>query len=105
MVTRRQLLKALGLFGPANAGHYVRSATLPVVVSAFGRTVGAAASIQFGYAAITWGNDYMKAIDEVAAAGFRGIQLRAGDGLLDRFGDTPAALRELLAGKHLAFPV
>jgi len=33
------------------------------------------------------------------------VQLRAGDGLLDRFGDKPAALRELLAAKRLAFPV
>jgi inosose dehydratase len=88
MVTRRQALK-----------------TMPFVASAFRRTVDAAASIQFGYAGITWGNDYMKAIDEVAAVGFRGIQLRAGDGLLDRFGDRPSALRELLAGKRLAFPV
>jgi inosose dehydratase len=61
--------------------------------------------MQFGYAGITWGNDYMKAIDEVAAVGFSGIQLRSGDGLLDRFGDRPAALKELLAQKKLAFPV
>jgi inosose dehydratase len=90
MVTRRDVLKCL-------AGSYV--------VSGLSRTLNAAASLQFGYAGITWGNDYMKAIDEIAAVGFRGIQLRSGDGLLDRFGDKPAALRELLAQKHLAFPV
>jgi inosose dehydratase len=61
--------------------------------------------MQFGYAGITWGNDYLKAIDEIAAVGFAGIQLRAGDGLLDRFGDKPAALKALLAEKKLAFPV
>jgi inosose dehydratase len=95
MVTRRDLLKTLA--GSSIASSYV--------VSGFSRTVNAAASMQFGYAGITWGNDYMKAIDEVAAVGFSGIQLRAGDGLLDRFGDRPAALKELLAQKKLAFPV
>jgi inosose dehydratase len=47
----------------------------------------------------------MKAIDEISAVGYRGIQLRAGDGLLERFGDKPAALHDLLAEKLLAFPV
>jgi inosose dehydratase len=87
MVTRRQVLQTL------------------CVAAAFRRGLGAAASIQYGYAAITWGNDFMTAIDEIAGAGFRGVQLRAGDGLLDRFGDKPSALRELLATKRLAFPV
>ena len=90
MVTRRELLGMLA--GSA-------------VASTFGRPAHAAASITFGYAAITWGNDYLTAISEIAAAGYRGVQLRAGDGLLDRFGDKPAALRDLLAEKRLAFPV
>lgn len=87
MVTRRQLLQTL---------------TMAAVLR---RHLDAAASLEYGYAAITWGNDFGKAIDEIAAVGFRGVQLRAGDGLLDRFGDKPAALRELLAAKRLAFPV
>src|SRR5215813_9420423 len=87
MVTRRQVLQTL------------------CAAAALRPTLDAAASIQYGYAAITWGNDYMTAINEIAAVGFRGVQLRAGDGLLDRFGDKPAALRELLAEKHLTFPV
>ena len=90
MVTRRELLHTIAV---------------PFVVSALRRTLDGATSIQFGYAAITWDKDYMLAIDEIAAVGFRGIQLRAGDGLLDRFGDRPAALKELLAQKQLAFPV
>jgi inosose dehydratase len=93
MVTRRQLLRAL-------------AAGIPAATGVFGRgTVDAAASIKYGYAGITWGNDYLKAIDEIAAAGFRGIQLRSSDGLLDRFGTKPAELRDLLAQKRLAFPV
>lgn len=87
MVTRRQLLQTFAM------------------AAALRRHLDAAASLEYGYAAITWGNDFMKAIDEIAAVGFRGVQLRAGDGLLDRFGDKPAALRELLAAKRLAFPV
>lgn len=87
MVTRREVLKAAAL--------------LPLSAV----TARAAASIRYGYAGITWGNDYMKAIDEIAAVGYPGIQLRAGDGLLDRFGDKPAALRELLAAKRLQFAV
>jgi inosose dehydratase len=75
------------------------------VASAMSRAADAAASVSYGYAAITWGNDYMTAMTDIAAVGYRGVQLRAGDGLLDRFGDKPAALRELLAQKRLAFPV
>lgn len=90
MVTRRH---ALGILAGS------------AVASALGRPALAARSISYGYAAITWGNDYMAAIADIAAVGYRGVQLRAGDGLLDRFGDKPAALRELLEQKRLAFPV
>jgi inosose dehydratase len=89
MVTRRNLLKGM-IAGP---------------LAAMGRPVQAAAAIQYGYAGITWGNDYRKAIDEIAAVGYRGVQLRSSDGLLDEFRAKPAALKELLAQKHVAFPV
>jgi inosose dehydratase len=62
-----------------------------------------AAGINVGYAAITWGGDDPKAINEVAATGFKGIQLRAS--AFDRWGATPAALRQLLAARGIAFPV
>ena len=87
MVTRRELLRTL---------------TATYVASAFGRAA-AASSMKYGYAAITWGNDVMQAIDDVAAVGFRGIQLRTGDGTLARWGDKPAALGELLAKRGLTF--
>jgi inosose dehydratase len=93
MVTRREVIKGLALLGPATAADYVLA------------TVEATASMQYGYAAITWGTDYMAAIDDVASLGYRGIQLRFNDGLLDRYGGTPSALRDLLAAKKLAFPV
>ena len=91
MVTRRDLLKTAAI-------------AAPLAASGIGWSLDAAASMQYGYAAITWGKDYMAAIDEIAAVGFAGIQLRTGDGLLDRFGGKPEALRELLARKRLAFP-
>src|SRR5439155_5784155 len=75
------------------------------VASGFSRTVDAAGSMQFGYAALTWGNKVSDAIDDVAAVGFRGIQLRVGDGTFDKYGSNPAALRDLLAQRKLAFPV
>jgi len=90
MVTRRNLLKGM--------------IAAPLAAS-MRREAQAAAAIQYGYAGITWGNDYKKAIDEIAAVGYRGVQLRSSDGLLDEFGAKPAALRELLAQKRLTFAV
>jgi inosose dehydratase len=69
------------------------------------RAVEAAASMRFGYAAITWGNDVPRAIDDIAAVGFRGIQLRAGDGTVARYSANPKALHDLLAQHHLEFAV
>jgi inosose dehydratase len=59
--------------------------------------------MRFGYAAITWGSEIDKAMDEIAAVGFRGIQLR-GEAFA-QFGDRPAALKEALAKRRLAFAV
>jgi inosose dehydratase len=61
--------------------------------------------MRFGYAAITWGNDVPKAIQDISDVGFRGIQLRAGDGTVARYSANPAALHDLLAQHHLEFAV
>jgi inosose dehydratase len=58
-----------------------------------------AARIRFGYAAITWNGNDRQAIDDIAALGFRGIQLR--QSAFDTWGDRPAELKDLLAQKHL----
>ena len=72
--------------------------------AAFARGDAAAkASMRFGYAAITWGPALGQAIDDVAAVGFRGIQLRIE--AFQQYGDKPAALKELLQQKKLAFAV
>ena len=62
-----------------------------------------AGHMRFGYAAITWGADIDKAIDDISAVGFRGIQLR-GEAFA-QYGDRPAALREQLERHTLAFAV
>lgn len=56
--------------------------------------------IRFGYAAITWGGDDRRAIEDIAALGFRGIQLRAS--AVEEWGGRPRALRDLLADRGLA---
>lgn len=57
------------------------------------------AGIRFGYAAITWGGNDRQAIEDVAALGFRGIQLRAS--AVARWGERPEELKELLAARNL----
>lgn len=55
--------------------------------------------IRFGYAAITWQGNDLQAIDDIAALGFRGIQLRGS--AVERWGPNPQALRNLLAARGL----
>ena len=57
------------------------------------------AQLRFGYAAITWGGNDRQAIDDIAALGFRGIQLR--QSAVTTWGDRPAELKQLLAEHHL----
>jgi len=71
----------------------------PDVFTAYG--LPPTAQITFGYASITWqGNDRL-AIEDVAASGYRGIQLRSN--ILPEFGDRPAALKEILDRHGLTF--
>jgi inosose dehydratase len=57
-------------------------------------------SLPLGYAAITWGGNDEQAIDDIAAVGFHGIQLRSP--VMDRYGDKPEELRRRLADKGLS---
>lgn len=58
-------------------------------------------ALRFGYHAITWNGQDLQAIEEIAAAGFKGIQLRAS--AMQAYGDKPAALTDLLAKHGLTF--
>lgn len=55
--------------------------------------------IHYGYAAITWGAEERQAIEDVASAGYRGIQFRA-NALTDF---KPAELKQSLAEHKLTF--
>ena len=67
----------------------------------FWRRFPAAARIRLGYAAITWSGNDTQAIDDIAALGYRGIQLR--QSAFDKWHERPSELKELLAGKQLVF--
>lgn len=92
MTSRRDFLRYLG-GGTA-------AALLPLPNVTVSGNTGAAA-IKFGYAAITWGGNDEQAIEDISAVGFPGIQLRTG--VLSRYGDRPAELRDLLARHRLTF--
>ena len=100
MVTRREFLTATfaacgaALSGPRIAFAGLKGPRYPDVVER---------PMQFGYAAITWGNNVTQAIDDIAAVGFRGIQLR-GEAFA-QFGARSQELRELLERRRLTFAV
>jgi len=58
-----------------------------------------AAGIQYGYAAITWGNNIRQSIQDISSLGFKGIQLRAN--AYTEFGQKPAELIKLLKDAKL----
>ena len=84
--TRRSFLAGLGAAGTM--------ATLPSS-AATSRLSG----VRYGYAAITWGNEERQAIDDIAAAGYPGVQFRAN--AVTNF--KPAELKDLLAQHKLTF--
>lgn len=79
------------------------AAALAAQLSCGGRTTlpSSRASIRFGYAAITWGDDDRRAIDDIADVGFRGIQLRAS--AVSEWGLRPGELKDLLSARGLTF--
>jgi inosose dehydratase len=57
--------------------------------------------MRIGYAAITWGGADLQAIDDIAALGYPGIQLRSG--AIAQFRADPGGLRARLAARNLTF--
>jgi len=112
MTSRREFLAGLGATAlsaalPRPAGGGLRAAPgdllyPPMDLSRFDRPITPApGDIRLGYAAITWGGHDLQAIEDIAAAGFHGIQLRSN--VLTQFGARPAELRDLLARHQLTF--
>ncbi|HMV51830.1 MAG TPA: sugar phosphate isomerase/epimerase [Blastocatellia bacterium] len=54
---------------------------------------------QIGYHAITWGEKFEQAVDEISELGFRGIQIRAAD--YRKYANRAGEFKELMAGKKL----
>jgi inosose dehydratase len=73
----------------------------PINLAYFDKKISpTAADIRIGYAAITWGGNDLKAIEEISAVGYRGVQLRSN--CIDEFG-SPQKVRDLLAEHSLQF--
>jgi inosose dehydratase len=81
---------------PLSRRQFVQSLTAAALIP---RGRARAARITFGYAAITWGGNDLQAMDDIAALGYPGIQLRSN--VLSRFGAQPADLRALLERHRL----
>jgi len=114
MVTRRQFLETMGAAAATvrlkpdttydTVGPSHPEVAPSSVVSGFSRTGNAADPLmQFGYAAITWGADIVKAMEDISAVGFKAIQLR-GEAFA-QYGDRPKELRALLDRYRLTFAV
>lgn len=72
---------------------------LPTDLSYFDTPISPAPSdLHVGYASITWNGNDRQAIEDIAALGFKGVQLRAN--ILKEF-SSPSEVRELLEKNHL----
>jgi inosose dehydratase len=92
MQRRDFLLESLGMVALGSAWRPASAATPNAALAG-------APHLKFGYAAITWGGDDAKAIDDIAALAFSGIQLRAS--AVAKWGERPAELKDLLASRNL----
>lgn len=88
--SRRNFLTQLG---------FLTASPLMVTADQFAATLPLS-TIQYGYAAITWGDDIRQSILDISALGFKGIQLRAN--AFTQFGQKPDELVRLLKAAKLA---
>lgn len=104
---RREFLLGMGAVTAAAAAYSLPLKQLcaaellypPRDLSYFDTPISPAPSeIRFGYASITWNGNDRQAIEDIAALGFPGIQLRSN--AIKEFG-SPAELRDLLEKHHL----
>jgi len=94
-ISRRRFLTQAGL--TAFAIPFVSLAKDKGIVSA------PVPGLKLGYSAITWGGNDVKAIQELSELGFKGVQLRSNT--LEKFGNNPAELRQLLTQNQLELPM
>ena len=103
MVTRREFLTAVAVSYAGSTNAWPAAGSEPAARRAGPFSPAADRAMQFGYAAITWGPDIVKAMEDISAVGFKAIQLR-GEAFA-QFGDRPKELRSLLDKHKLAFAV
>src|SRR5438270_1081590 len=107
-IARREFVGAMTAFAAVSAfptGALLSSDLLypPMDLSHFDTPLTPGPSeIHFGYASITWGGKDREAIEDIAAVGFHGIQLRSNS--ITQFG-SPVAVRDFLAQHELKFVV
>jgi inosose dehydratase len=103
--SRREFLAAAGTLTALSATSIgaiakVESFCSSAANSSSGKAVtSASAEIRFGYAAITWGGNDRQAIEDIASAGYRGIQLRSN--VIAEFENKPETLWQFLEAHHL----
>lgn len=105
VLTRRKFLlgsgAALAVSGVPHLA-FARPLYPPANLSYFDTPISRAPSaIRIGYAAITWDGHDRQAIEDIAALGYTGIQLRSN--VLKEFNDDPSAVRDLLEQHKLKF--
>lgn len=67
------------------------------------KTSAGVPGLELGYSAITWGGNDAQAIKDIAALGFKGIQLRSNT--VKDYGANPQALRSMLQQNRLELPM
>jgi inosose dehydratase len=95
MTTRRDFLTTVGACTVGAASPSVFGALYAQSPTA------ATGAMRFACHTMTWGDDYVRGIEDIAKAGFHGVQLRPN--VLTRFGEKPADLQALLAQQHVEF--
>ena len=101
--SRRNIMKTRRDFLTTLSACTVGAAAWPAVSSGAAPlgAAGAAGALRFACHTMTWGDDYVTGIAQIGQAGFHGVQLRAN--AMARFGDTPDALKALLALHKVEF--
>lgn len=101
-ISRRRFLSGLGTLSAAAVSSAAASSWLNPAVNLGlfdAHSTHSAAAIRLGYAAMTWGSDGRRAIEDISSVGFHGIQLR-GDAITTF---EPPELRDILQQHGLTF--
>ena len=85
---------------PISRREFLGSVAVTAIACALPPRPARSSHLKVGYASITWGGRDLLAINEIAALGYAGIQVRAN--MFAQFRNQPSALRDILAQHELA---